>query len=167
MINPKTTLIALLLFSFIFQSCSSDDSPETENKTVYIRFTIAASNYDFEDITTGGEVRLNIEGTNGLSVSEAGHAKLVLHVPADLSEGSFPIAPGDFASDGSTPLDAYKIALNEENLGFFNDFAESGTIRITEITTSFVEGTFNAKIPNGEGATALITNGSFRAVYIQ
>ncbi|MEC7265057.1 MAG: hypothetical protein VXW38_15055 [Bacteroidota bacterium] len=160
-------LLVYVSFSITFLSCDADDSAETESKAPYIRFSIATSNYDFEDITTSGEALTTISGTNGLTVAQEGYAKLVLHAPGDLSIGNFSLSAGDFVYDGSSNGDLYKVELYEDSLGFYNDFAESGTISITKIDNEFVEGTFNATVSNGEGSTINISNGRFLAVYIR
>lgn len=153
----KTIKLSLLLFlttaSLTFTSCSKDDDNTAQSST-YIRFSIDAADYDFEDIISAESQSLTLNGNNGAGITNAGDTQISLFLPTAPATGTFDFE-GAFEGE-------HKLSFSSESLGFDFDFAESGSIIITEITEEFVSGTFTAVITSETETTITVANGTFR-----
>ena len=147
----KILSIAVILFTLL--SCSSDDSSSRSSDT-YIKFTINGTNYNFRDIITAESGAITINGNNG-TLTNPGDTQLTLWLPLMLSNGTF-----DVDDSFENP---YQISFDSESLNFEFDFAELGTITITQSTGDYIKGTFTATITNSNDQTINITNGEFKA----
>ncbi len=147
----KILSIAVILFTLL--SCSSDDSNSRSSDT-YIKFTINGTNYNFRDIITAESGAITINGNNG-TLTNPGDTQLTLWLPLMLSNGTF-----DVDDSFENP---YQISFDSQALNFDFDFAELGTITITQSTGDYIKGTFTATITNSNDQTINITNGEFKA----
>ncbi|PIB30596.1 hypothetical protein [Maribacter sp. 4G9] len=159
----KILKFSLLLFiaAATFISCSKDDNDEGGTSDTFIKFTAEGTNYNFSDIITAEGSNITFNGNNGSSLMDPGDMQISVWVPKTYEEGTHAITD-DFAAD-------YTIAFTADALGYDFDFAEEGSIVITQKTAEYVEGTFSATVISGDDATKsiVISNGSFRALTIQ
>jgi hypothetical protein len=157
----KTLKNSLLVFALIlglgFQSCSSDDDSSSNDET-YIRFSIDGTDYNFTDILTAESGVITLNGNNGEGFSDPGDTQLALWMPTVLSDGTFDVS-NSFEAE-------YQVSFTSESLAFDFDFAESGTITLTQTSGEFIEGTFTATITNADDTTITITDGEFRGYNI-
>lgn len=154
--------LSFLLFAFIsisFLGCSSDDdspTPEEGNPdtSLYLRFTLNGTEYDFEPETLTSQ-RTLILGNE--TVNEV-YSRISLWMPNEPSLGTHEISD-DFPSEANlTTLYSADVWIGEEVID-----ASSGTLVITELSDDYVKGTFSFTGTNEEGTTATVTNGSFRS----
>ncbi len=156
----KNSLVAILLvFSLGFQSCSSDDDSGSQNPETYIRFSIDGTNYDFEDILTAESGVITLNGNNGADLTDPGDTQLAIWLPLTIANGTFDVEDGFNAE--------YQISFTSEPLSFDFDFAESGSITLTQTTGEFIEGTFTATVTNSDNTTITIQNGEFKGYGIE
>lgn len=156
----KTIKFSLLLFlataSMTFSSCSKDDAKdETVQSATFIKFSIDGSDYDFKDIISAqSDISMTLNGNNGEGITNAGDIQITVYFPAEPVKGTF-----DF--EGTFGVD-HKLSFSSESLGFDFDFAESGSVTITEITDDYISGTFTATITAEDETTITVTNGAFK-----
>ena len=155
-----------LLFSLIvilslgLSSCSSDDdSSGDQNPDTYINFTINGTDYNFTDILTAESGVITLNGNNGSGFTDSGDTQIALWMPLTLTNGSFDVE-GGFSAD-------YQISFTSDALSFDFDFAESGTLTLTQTTGEYIEGTFTATVTNDDDTTITIENGEFKAYGIE
>lgn len=152
----KAIKFSLLLFlavaSSTFTSCNKDD--DKDESDTYIKFKINNSDYDFKDIISVESQSLTLNGNNGEGITNPGDTQIGIFLPVAPVAGTFDFE-GVFEGD-------YKLSFSSESMDFSFDFAESGSITITEITEDFVSGTFTATITSENDVTITITNGTFK-----
>lgn len=148
----KILSIAVVLFTLL--SCSSDDSKSSSQET-YIRFSINGTNYEFNDIITAESGLITINGNNGAGLTNPGDTQLELWIPTALENGTFAVNDG-FDSE-------YLVSFTSEALNFDFDFAESGSITLTQTTGDYIKGTFTATVTNADNTAITINNGEFKA----
>ncbi|WP_178985196.1 hypothetical protein [Winogradskyella helgolandensis] len=158
--NLKFKLLSLIVICGLsFTSCSSDDDSSSSGDLeadTFITFTIDSEDYSFVDIVSAESNSITFNGNNGEGLSDAGDTQIALWLPLGITNGSFDVEPGFDAE--------YQISFTSESLNFDFDFAESGTITVTQSTGEYVEGTFTATITNDDDTTISIENGEFRAL---
>lgn len=151
----KILSIAVVLFTLL--SCSSDDGNSSNSET-YIKFSINGTNYNFNDIITAQSGAITINGNNGNGVSDPGDTQLTIWLPSTVTNGTFSV-------DDSFDND-YRISFDSEPLNYNFNFAELGSITITQSTGDYIKGTFTATIINSNDETITINNGEFKAYTI-
>ncbi len=160
--NPFITMRLTKLFTFLFlmvialtfTSCSEDDDSNSEDVSTFIRFTIDGTDYDFGNIISAESLSLTLNGNNGEGLTDPGDTQISIFLPVEPVEGTFDFQ-GTFDGD-------HKLSFSSESLGFDFDFAEDGSITITEISDDFIEGTFTATITSEDDTTINITSGTFK-----
>lgn len=153
----KTILVAVIIIitSTVFQSCSSDDNDDNPSTPeTYIRFTINNTNYEFTDIITAASNSITLNGNNGAGILDAGDTQLAVWLPLTVNTGTFQIT-GSFD-------DTHKISFTSASLAFDFDFANNGSITITEATSQFITGTFTATVTNSNNEEISIASGEFK-----
>lgn len=151
-----STFLILITF-FSLQSCSSDDDAGTQNPDTYIRFTINGTDYEFENILTAESSSITLNGNNGSSLTDTGDTRIAIWLPIDVQAGTFDVESGFDAE--------YQVSFTSEPLGFDFDFADSGAIVVTSVSSEYIEGTFTATITK-DNTTLSLTNGSFKGLGI-
>ncbi|MEM5565505.1 hypothetical protein WNY78_10335 [Psychroserpens sp. AS72] len=155
----KLNVLALLvIFSVSFTSCSSDDDAGSQDEDTFIRFSIDGTDYNFTDIATAESLVITLNGNNGEGFSNVGDTQIALWIPIGAETGTFDV-------DNSFEA-THQISFSSDAMNFSFDFAESGTITLTQTTGEYFEGSFNATITNDDDETISIENGSFRALTI-
>lgn len=159
----KQPLILVTLFmGLLFISCSSDDddnNPDSQNPETYIRFSIDGTNYEFTDVLTAESNVITLNGNNGSGLTDPGDTGIALWLPLTISNGTFNV---------ENSFDAeYQISFTSESLSFDFDFAESGTITLTQSSGEFIVGTFTATVTNSDNTTITLEDGEFKAYGIE
>ena len=153
-------LALVFIFNFSLTSCSSDDdSSGSQDTETYIRFSIDGTDYDFSDIATAESLVITFNGNNGEGFSDTGDTQLSLWIPLGAETGTFDVEDSFEAT--------HQVSFTSDPLGFNFDFAESGSITLTQATGEFYEGTFTATITNNAAETIVLENGTFRAFTIE
>jgi hypothetical protein len=157
----KINLLSLIvILSFGLSSCSSDDDNSgSQDPETFIRFTINGTDYDFRDILTAESGVITLNGNNGSGLTNPGDTQIGLWMPLTLTNGSFDVE-GGFSAD-------YQVSFTSDALSFDFDFAESGTMTLTQTTGEYIEGTFTATVTNDDNTTISIENGEFKALGIE
>ncbi|WP_179020075.1 hypothetical protein [Winogradskyella forsetii] len=158
--NLKFNLLSLIVIcGLTFSSCSSDDdSSNDQNADTYIKFTIDGTNYNFENILTAESNSITFNGNNGAGLTDPGDTQIALWLPSAITNGTFDVEDGFDAE--------YQVSFSSESLNFDFDFAESGTISVSQSTGEYVIGTFTATVTNDDSSTITIENGEFKAYTI-
>jgi len=155
----KFSLLALvMIFSLSISSCSSDDSSDPQDEDTYIRFTIDGTQYNFTDIATAESLVITLNGNNGEGFSDTGDTQLSLWMPIVPENGTFDVEDSFEAT--------HQISFSSDPLGFDFDFAESGSITLTQTTGEYIVGTFTASITNDAAETIVLENGEFKGLTI-
>jgi len=130
--------------TLLFCACAKKNNPAPFNPVVSFKFNNTA--FSSTNITTGfphDSVIINSQF--------AGQSAVTLNIP-NAKVGSF-----DVATSGAT----FKFA---NGIGLQNVYTSSiGTIVVTSLTSTTVEGTFAVSADNVGGVTATITEGQFKA----
>lgn len=157
----KFNLLSLIvILGLVLSSCSSDDdSSGNQNPDTYIKFTIDGTAYNFTDILTAESGVITINGNNGVGLTDPGDTQIALWMPLALSNGTFDVEDS-FTAD-------YQVSFTSDALSFDFDFAESGTLTLTQTTGEYIEGTFTATVTNDDNTTITIENGEFKAYGIE
>jgi hypothetical protein len=156
----KLSCVLLVLFSLSFFACSSDDASSDNNtnnpeEALYLKFTRNGVQYDFEPETLTS-LQILVRGDQEVA---GVYSSISLWMPKTPSVGSYPITdafPNEF---NITTLYNANVWVGDEIVD-----ASSGTIVITEVGDNYVEGTFNFSGTNNNETTAIVTDGSFRAL---
>ena len=157
----KLSYLAIVLFSIALTSCSSDDSSTTippvnepQVEQINIKFKLNDAQFDFEPSTLTSLQRHIL----GESFINDELKRISLWMPITPTIGTHNITD-------ETPTDANIATLyNVEVWANGTRYpADSGSMVITEVSASFIKGTFTATGTNEEGQTFTITNGSFKA----
>ena len=155
----KFNLLALLIiFSVSFTSCSSDDDSGSVDEDTFIRFSIDGTDYNFINIATAESLVITLNGNNGEGFSNVGDTQLSLWIPLGAETGTYDVEDSFEAS--------HQISFTSDPINFSFDFAESGSITLTQTTGEYYEGTFTATITNDDDVSITLENGSFRAFTI-
>lgn len=149
----KILSLAIVLFTLL--SCSSDDGNNSSTPETFINFTINGTNYEFRDILTAESGMITVNGNNGVGLTNPGDTQITLWLPLALENGTFSVEDSFEAT--------HQISFTSESLNFDFDFAESGSITLTQTTGEFIQGTFTATVTNSDDTTITITNGQFKA----
>lgn len=153
----KTVKFNLLLFLaasiMTLTSCSNDDDGPS-NSATYINFVVEGQEYNFKDIISAESQSLTLNGNNGEGITDPGDTQIGIFLPVDPITGTFDFE-GAFEGE-------HALSFSSESMGFDFDFAESGSITITEITEDFISGTFTAVITSDDDVTITIANGEFK-----
>ncbi|WP_299337042.1 hypothetical protein [uncultured Psychroserpens sp.] len=156
----KFNFIALFIIAGLgLTSCSSDDDNSSTADDTYIRFTIDGTNYNFTNIATAQSLSITLNGNNGADFSDPGDTQISIWLPLALETGTFDVEEG-FDSD-------YQVSFTSDPMGFDFDFANDGTITLTQTTGEYIEGTFTATITNDNSTTITLENGEFRGLTIE
>ncbi|MGB5981532.1 MAG: hypothetical protein WBG46_05260 [Nonlabens sp.] len=137
-----------------FQSCGSDDDGGSQDEDTYIRFTIDGTDYEFIDIASAESLGITLNGNNGEDFFDSGDTSITIWFPINAQTGMFDVDPG-ISGD-------YQVSFTSDPLNFDFDFADSGSITLTQVTGEYFEGTFDATITNDLGVTITLQNGEFR-----
>ena len=148
------SLVVMIIAGVVLQSCSSDDDAGSSSPSTFIRFTIDGTDYELVNIITAESNSLTLNGNNGPNLNDPGDARATIWLPLVLENGTFAVEEL-FTSD-------HAVSVTIDALNFDFDFAESGSITLTQTTGGFIVGTFTATITNDTGATIVLENGSFR-----
>lgn len=156
------TYAIILVIGLVLNSCSSDDSPATtppidENPQVealHINFKLNDQSFSFEPSTVTSLQR-NIMGESFINDL---YKRISLWTPVTPTVGSHPITD-------ATPTDANIDTLYnvEVWVGDTRYAVNTGTIIITEVSATFIKGTFSGTGTDDNGQAFTITNGSFKA----
>lgn len=149
----KILSLAIVLFTLL--SCSSDDGNNSSTPETFIKFSINGTNYEFTDILTAESGMITVNGNNGVGLTNPGDTQITLWLPLALENGTFSVEDSFEAT--------HQISFTSESLNFDFDFAESGSITLTQTTGDFIQGTFTATVTNSDDTTITITNGQFKA----
>ena len=156
----KFNLLSLIVILALgLSSCSSDDDSSSENAETYINFTIDGTDYNFTDILTAESGVITLNGNNGSGFTDPGDTQIALWMPLTISNGTYNVE-GGFSAD-------YQISFTSDALSFDFDFAESGTLTLTQTSGEYIEGTFTATVTNDDDTTITIENGEFKAYGIE
>jgi hypothetical protein len=160
----KISYLLLVLFSFSFLACSSDDnstSPGTpdgelindEEEVLYIRYTTEGQQFDFEPATI---TSLSKHIMGGDEINDLYYG-ISLWMPVESVVGTYEIT-NDFPSDEN--LDTLHNA--NVTLGGNSFEGHFGTLTITEVDEEYMEGTFNFTAVDENGEIIIVSNGSFK-----
>lgn len=155
--KPLLTATIILFTVFCLQSCNTDDGSNNNEPDTYMRFSIDGKAYEFKNIITAESNSITLNGNNGASITDAGDTRLTIWLPKGVEKGTFNIENGFDAK--------YQVSFTSEPLGFDFDFANSGTITITAVSSDYIEGTFTTKVVK-DNTTVNLTNGSFKGLGI-
>ncbi len=154
--------LAFLLFAMVtLNACSSDGSGSDDNTDPdpdptaekFITFKYNNTVYTLDNPSTFIDTKREVRGNQGIN---AQYKKLSLWMPTNVTLGAHPVTY-DPTNDNS-----YEIHFVSQAEGLYFD-ANSGTINITVITDTTIEGTFQGTETDEEGNTITISEGSFRA----
>lgn len=148
-------ILSLTIVLFTLLSCSSDDGDNSITPETFIKFSINGTNYEFTDIITAESGMITINGNNGAGLTDPGDTQIALWLPLALENGTFSVEDSFDAT--------HQISFTSESLNFDFDFAESGSITLSQTTGEYIEGTFTATVTNSDDTTITITNGQFKA----
>ncbi len=150
----KVSIVCLFFLSLT--SCSSDDDDATQSSDeLYVDFSIDGEEYHLTSVLTAESNVITINANNGEGLSDSGDTSIALWLPIAVENGSFEV------SDGFDAI--YQVSFTSEALDFGFDFAESGTITVTNSAGDYIEGTFSATITNDNDETIVLENGEFRS----
>lgn len=151
----KITAILFMLCFFTLSSCSSDDSsPSNEDTELYIKFSADGQQYSFEPETITSLKKLIM----GLKFENNVVSRISLWMPTNPTIGTHAFvnaAESDEIFDLPYTADFW---LGEEVYD-----ATSGEFTITDIDDEYIKGTFSFIGTNSDGATIIVSNGTFRA----
>ncbi|SDS02069.1 hypothetical protein SAMN04515667_1226 [Formosa sp. Hel1_31_208] len=156
----KFNVVALLMvIGLSITSCSSDDdNPGIQLPDTFISFTIDGTDYNFINIATAQSLVITLNGNNGADFLDPGDTQISLWLPIGVENGTF---------DVEDTFDAeYQVSFTSDPLGFDFDFADSGSMTLTQTTGEYIEGTFTATITNGDNDVITLENGAFKALTI-
>jgi hypothetical protein len=166
----KLSLILFLAIAGILTSCSSDSSSGSGGPATgsYITAKVDGASY-----TTV------INGVSAASASRSGSgaSTLIMVLGSNLTSNSVSInlfgvtAPGTYTVNSSSDsVMSYVEASSSIAYGTGICDGSTGTITVTTLTDTKIEGTFSFSGKDGENcasAAKSITNGSFRGVFVQ
>lgn len=149
--------IFLVVTFTLFISCSHSSSDEeiinptptpTANFINYSYLGVAYSNVP--DVFDG--TKKEVRGSQGINLQ---YKKLSLWMPLNPTVGTHPIVYDP------TNTNSYELHFVSQSEGLYLDVT-SGTITITSVTTTTIEGTFNCTGLDGSSNSVAISNGSFK-----
>ena len=156
------TYVFVLAFSVLLNSCSSDDNPATtppigeepQVDVLHVDFKLNNQPYSFEPATITSLQR-NIMGE---SFTNDSYKRISLWTPITTTIGTHPIT-------NDTPTDANITTLYnvEVWVGDMTYPVSAGSMIITEVSASFIKGTFSGTGTDNSGQPFTVTNGSFKA----
>jgi hypothetical protein len=155
----RILLSMLALCALVITGCSSDsDSGTTPN-------TPSTSDY-YMKATINGQPFTATPATLGVSVSEGAFA-IVGSTLSPYRSISIGIAGGEAGQTysfgmGQPAMATYGLGTTVDKIYSTSFFGGSGSITITKIESTFVEGTFTFTCSNTSGEQHTVTNGSFR-----
>ena len=176
-----TTLTAVIAAATLFASCKKDDNnnsaPSSSNITAGQCTISFNTDKDFSGTTsvniaatvTTSAVRANNNTKDQLTLTAAGYsgttvnmASLTVYVDAGATTSNGNIS-ADFNSSASNDVAVLMISrTNGTNSSTASYTSKSGTVTITKLTTSEIEGTFSCNAINESENTSInVSNGKF------
>jgi hypothetical protein len=148
-------LTVIIISVIITTSCShssSDDSAVTPTPTSnFLNYTYLGTNYSNIPSVIDG-TKKEVRGSQGINLQ---YKKLSLWMPLNPTVGTHSLVLDP------TNTNSYELHFVSQSEGLYLDVT-SGSITITSVTATSIEGTFSGTGLDGNNNSIAITNGSFK-----